>query len=123
MNRRGFSLVEVMVAVTLLAVGVLLLAGGSLSVTRDLVDSRMTTVATGLAQSRLDDLRMWAAAQAPRCSSPRFSSSPAPLTQQGVSMSWEVPASGMVRTVVVITTFDRPGGGTETDSLLGVIQC
>ena len=37
---RGFSLVEVLVAVVILSIGTLMLAGGSLFVTRDLVRRR-----------------------------------------------------------------------------------
>jgi len=122
-NRRGFSLIEVMVALTVLAVGILLLAGGSVYVTRDLVGSRLTTVAMGLAQSRLDDLRMWAAARTPACSAPQFASSPSPLVQQGISLRWEVPTAGSIRTVRVMASYREPGGGATVDTLVGVIQC
>ncbi|MGE0554927.1 MAG: prepilin-type N-terminal cleavage/methylation domain-containing protein [Gemmatimonadales bacterium] len=123
MSRSGFSLIEVMVAVTVLAVGILLLAGGSVYVTRDLVGSRLTTVATGLAQSRLDDLRMWAAARNPACSATQFSSSPGPLVQQGIAITWEVPTTGSIRTVRVMASYREPGGRTNVDTLVGVIQC
>lgn len=122
-NQAGFSLVETLVAVVILGVGMMILAGGSLYATRDLVRSRQATVAAGMAQSRLDELRVFATATTPMCGSPLFSSSVSPVEENGVRMSWIVPSTGANRTVRVIVTYDLGRGRTRTDTLAGRVAC
>lgn len=122
-DRRGFSIVEVLVAVVILTLGTLTLAGGSLFVTRDLVRSQQSTVAAGLAQMRMDDLRARAAATSPPCGSAQFTSSASPQTVQGVTLTWVVPTSGINRMVRVITTYQLAAGRTRTDTLFGSVPC
>ena len=71
-SERGFTLVELLVAIVVLATGVLALAGGSLFVTRDLYRSRMATLAGGQAQAKADELLTYATATSPRCTSTSF---------------------------------------------------
>lgn len=122
-SERGFSLVEMLVAVTVLSIGMLMLAGGSLFVTRDLVRSRQATVATAMAQARLDDLRARAASTSPACTSSQFASSTAATVGNGVSLSWVVPTTGPTRTVRVIAAYRLAAGRAHTDTLSGVIAC
>jgi prepilin-type N-terminal cleavage/methylation domain-containing protein len=119
----GFSLVEVLVAIVVLSVGMMMLAGGSLFVTRDLVRSRQATVASGLAQAQMDDLRARAAATVPRCLSAQFTSSVSPSTTSGVTISWVVPATGVNRVVRVITSYNLGRGRVRADTLAANVAC
>lgn len=55
--RHGFTLVELLVSVTLVTVGALALAGTSAAVMRNLAAGAQQTVAATLAQSRFETLR------------------------------------------------------------------
>ena len=56
---RGFSLLEVLVAVVILSVGLLALASLQLSMIRASADSKAQTVAAGLAKARIESLRSY----------------------------------------------------------------
>ena len=60
-NTRGFTLLEVMIAVIILGLGITALAGGSMLVTRQVGRGKVVTVATQLATQKMDSLRMLAA--------------------------------------------------------------
>lgn len=120
---RGFSLVEVLVALVILAAGVLALAGGSMVVTRDLVRSRQTTRASAALVAKLDALRALAAATVPACQAPGFASSSTAETDEGVTLTWTVPASGTARTVGVVARYTVAAGRIRSDTLYGVIPC
>lgn len=119
----GFTLVEVLVAVVILAVGSLVLAAGLLFVTRDLGRSRLQGIAGNMAQAKLDELRTLALSTAPACGAAAFSSSGSPVSANRVSMSWVVPISGSNRTVRVITWYQLAAGRTRVDTLAGGIGC
>ena len=55
-RRDGFTLVELMVAIIILAVGILGLAGTSAIITRQMGSASRSTVAAAVAQSRFDSL-------------------------------------------------------------------
>ena len=54
---RGVSLIEILVALTILSIGLLALAGASSTVTRMIGDGRWSTVVMGFAQRRVELLR------------------------------------------------------------------
>jgi prepilin-type N-terminal cleavage/methylation domain-containing protein len=122
-GRAGYSLVELLVAVVILATGVLLLAGGSAVITRDLGRSRRSAVAAAAAQAKLEDLRAAAAATLPPCSAAGFASSIAPQLTDGVSLTWTVPTAGPVRTIHVVASYPLGQGRSRSDTLVGVIPC
>jgi Tfp pilus assembly protein PilV len=122
-SEAGFSLVETMVALVVLTSGLLMLAGGSIFVTRDLVRSRQATTAAAIAQDRLDRLRARAASTFPACTSTQFASSTSPVTAYGVTATWTVPTTGINRTVRVITTYAIGTGRYHVDTLSGNIAC
>jgi prepilin-type N-terminal cleavage/methylation domain-containing protein len=125
MSRRtaGFTLVEIMVALVILAVGVLALAGGSLIVSRDLSASRSSTVAANLAQARLDHLRLLAASTTPQCSSRELASSSSPVVSGAVAVSWIVEGAGPERTIRVLTAYSGPSGRERADTIVTVVPC
>lgn len=55
-GRRGFTLVELMVAIIILAIGILGLAGTSAVITRQIGSASRQTIAASIAQSRFDSL-------------------------------------------------------------------
>ena len=122
-SERGLTLVELMVAIVILGIGLMLLAGGSLVVTRDLVRSNRSTLATGQAQAKLDELMVLAASTTTRCSSANFASSTAAVTLNNVTLSWVVPVSGTQRMVNIITTYKLPVNGSHADTLRAMIGC
>lgn len=122
-SERGFSLVELLVAIVVLATGVLAMAGGSLIVTRDLHRSRMTTLAGSRAVGKIDELASYATATSPTCTSANFTSSASAQTANGVTMSWVVSNAGPLRTIRVITSYPLAAGRSKTDTLTASVTC
>ncbi|HJR17192.1 MAG TPA: prepilin-type N-terminal cleavage/methylation domain-containing protein [Gemmatimonadales bacterium] len=102
-GRCGFTLVEVMVAIAVLAIGIMALAGSSSSVTRMIGHGKVETRAAQVAARRMDILRL-AAKAPPRCTNSEFVSG-GPAMSSGVSESWTVPGAGKVRHVRVTVTY------------------
>ncbi len=119
----GFSLVELLVSIVVLSTGVLLLAGGSVFITRNLTRARMNTVAGSLAQAKADELRAVAAVGAPACLSPLFAGSTSPTTSAGITMSWTVSPGLSMRTVRVMTSYPVSPTRIRTDTLTVRVPC
>ena len=120
---RGFTLIEVLVAIVLLTVGVMALVGSSAMVSRMIGRGRGSTVAVQVATARLERLRRIASATSPRCASPQFASDS--TTTSGISERWTVePAvgSGLSRRVIVILAYRDPRGQVR-DTLRTVVLC
>jgi prepilin-type N-terminal cleavage/methylation domain-containing protein len=122
-DRDGFTLVEVIVAIVILAIGSLMLAGGSLFVTRELVRTKGQTSAQALAQSKSDELRAWAASTSPMCGNSNFVSSSTSTVSGPITLSWTVQTSGSQRTVRVFTTYKLGRNRTKTDTLTSFVAC
>lgn len=120
-SRSGFTLVEVMIAVVILSVGVIALVGSSSLVTRMIGQGKRTSAAVQVATSRLEALRAASRSTTPPCLDPAFASG-GPVTTQGMTESWVVPAAGTSRTVLAIVTYSRTSG-VVTDTLLTVVRC
>jgi Tfp pilus assembly protein PilV len=116
----GFTLIKVAVAVVLLSLGILALAGGSATATRMIGRGRESTLAYGVAASRIEWLRQLAGSTWPPCLHPQFATGNA-LTQ-GISEEWTVPATGTTRqiTVALRNPLHRLA---SYDSVLTVIAC
>jgi len=117
-NEKGFTLVELLVAVVILAVGVLALVGSSASVTRMIGSGKHTTNATLVAERRLEALRYQALGSSPLCSA--LASGTA--TGTGYSEQWTVSGAGASRTLTAQVIYqDQPG--TDTLALTTMIGC
>lgn len=81
-DRRGFSLIEVVIAILILAVGVLGLAATSTVVTRQIGGGAQQNAAAFLAASRLEAMR------ARNCTS--LTSAAAPVKTNGINEQWTV---------------------------------
>ncbi len=122
-GRRGFSLVELLVSIVILSTGVLMLAGGSIFVTRSLMRARINTVAGAMAQAKADQLRAAAAIGSPACFAPQFLSPSGPTTANGVTLWWTVSDGASVRTLRVFTNYRVSPTATRTDTLTTQVPC
>lgn len=89
--RGGFSLIELMVAIVLLSVGMLALAGSAATIVRTMASAEMETQRTQLVHSRMDALRSGGCGQVGSGSA----------TSGGISLSWtsEAIPRGVVVTI------------------------
>lgn len=119
-TERGFTLIEVLVAVVMLTVGVLALVGSSAMVTRMIGSGKSSTDVGQRAQARVDYLRQLAAGTATPCTAAGFTSGS--VTSGGVTEKWVVPNAGDGRTVIV-TMRHRTAYNTRTDTVQAHILC
>jgi prepilin-type N-terminal cleavage/methylation domain-containing protein len=119
--RSGFTLIEVLVAVTILAVGVVALAGSSATVTRMIGRGQSDTRAAQLATLQVEALRLVAYSTTPRCTA---LANGGPTTTDHITLSWTVTvsASGTGRNVSVTASY-ATGRGTHTEVLTTQIEC
>jgi len=96
----GFTIVEVIAAIIILAVGVLATAGSAAMVTRMIGEGKQATRMAVMTSKRLEALRLAAYSSIPPCTSPRFTSG-GPVTSTGMTEIWFVPAAGNLRAVSV----------------------
>jgi prepilin-type N-terminal cleavage/methylation domain-containing protein len=118
-SRSGFTLIEVLVAVTILAVGVVAMAGSAAAVTRMIGRGKIDTRATQLATDQLERLRRAAYFTTPRCTA---LASGGPRDTTNVSLAWTVVVNGTGRTVTVSATYNTTRG-SRTDVLTTYIEC
>ena len=102
---RGFTLVETLVAIVVLGLGVLPMAGVAMLSTRLLIQGKSATLATTITVSRIEDLRR-AAGRAPACAAVTSGSIG---HSGGVMEDWSVSGGGNLRTVQVVVTYPVPG--------------
>ena len=118
--RSGFTLIEVLVAVTVLAVGVVAMAGSAGAVTRMISRGKFDTRAVQLATQRVEMLRRAAYFATPRCTG--LASGGPVTTPDHVTLSWTVAVTPTGRNVTVSATY-ATGRGTRTEVLTTYIEC
>ncbi|GAC1647886.1 MAG: hypothetical protein NVS4B6_22580 [Mycobacterium sp.] len=111
---RGFTLVELLIAVIILSIGVLGLAGTSGMVVRTIGVTRLQTQAAQVAQSRVETMR------STRGSCASFANGSA--TTNGMSESWTVAVSGSAVDVNESVTFNT-AYGSRTQGYHTMIAC
>jgi prepilin-type N-terminal cleavage/methylation domain-containing protein len=112
---RGFSLVEILVALTILSVGLLGLAAASATVTRLLGDGRWTTTTMSAATRRIELLRS-AAGDSAGCAALSGGSATLP---GGLVERWAIaPGTRSVAIDVIVS-----GRRSRVDTLSAVIPC
>jgi prepilin-type N-terminal cleavage/methylation domain-containing protein len=120
-TRTGVTLVEVLIAIVVLGIGILALAGSSGLATRMIGSGRMETLAAVRAASRIELLRAAANSTTPHCQGPSFSSS-GPVLSGALAESWAVAPSGSLRGVRVIVSY-RTVHGPRSALLESKISC
>lgn len=117
----GMTLVEVLIALILLGVGIVALAGSSSMVSRMIGHGKAETHAALAASRRMEMLRAAAASTTPRCTAPSFASG-GPVLVDGATEAWIVPAGGAVRRIRVTVTY-LTVRGSRSATLETDIQC
>ncbi len=116
---RGFTIAEVLVAIVLLSVGFLAVAGSSGAVARMLAHGRRSSGAATVAVSRMDWLRRESNRTDPRCS--LLANGTQAYTGR-VTETWSVTGTGRSRTVMVIVSYPTNRGMT-VDTVRGTLEC
>ncbi|MFN2318025.1 MAG: prepilin-type N-terminal cleavage/methylation domain-containing protein [Gemmatimonadales bacterium] len=119
-NQRGFSIVEVLVAIIILTIGLLALAQSSGAVTTMIGRGKQDTQASLAAQQQLERLRQVANSTTPKCTALANGSATGPAT--GTTTAWTVSGSGDSRTVAVTVTY-RISRGTRTETVRAILGC
>jgi prepilin-type N-terminal cleavage/methylation domain-containing protein len=122
----GFTLVEVLVAVTILGVGIIGLVGSSAMVTRMIGRGQKATRAAQVASQRLEKLRLLAYSTNPKCTAGGFANGTAAagtMGVSGVSEAWTIVATGKQRTITEIVSYKTARGQTHSETLKTAIEC
>ena len=89
-DRGGFTIIEVLVAISILTVGILAMMGTSVAVQRLITRGRRVTQATQLGEQILDSLRLKANENLQACTG--LVSNATGYTRQAVTVKWNVGA-------------------------------
>ena len=122
-NRRGFTIVEILVAVIVLSIGVLALAGTLGTITRMMSNGQQKTRAATVAASILDSLRNKAYSSIPKCSGLSNGSESTNRYGTRYTSSWTVSqtASGTSRDVRIVVSYPV-GPRVLRDTLISTIH-
>jgi prepilin-type N-terminal cleavage/methylation domain-containing protein len=112
-TERGFTLVEIVVSLLVLAVGLLAMTSTSALVTRMAGDAFRRTVVAELAASRIEVIRSRA-----RCIGETGRDS-----TQYADLTWELVPMGDLATVRVIATSRRAARGARVDTIETILSC
>jgi prepilin-type N-terminal cleavage/methylation domain-containing protein len=125
-GERGFTIVEVVVAVLVLSIGVTALVGTSALATRQIGRGRVVTIANQVATQRLEFLRREARrVPGSPCTTAGTAFSNGSATTRGITESWTIQtvgALGNARTVRVTVQYPRVGG-TSSFTLSTIVGC
>ena len=118
-DSRGFTLIEVMIAIVVLAIGVTALVGSSAVVTRMIGQGKISTQAVQAISQRMEQLRATAYSTTPNCTGLAAGSA---TTANGVTTTWTITANGELRTIRVIVNYPTTAG-TDADTVSTIIRC
>ena len=121
-NERGFTLVEVLMAIIVLGIGVTALVGSSAMVTRMVGAGKSETIVAQMANDRIETLRALAFSTATHCTAAGFASGGPITNSYGARERWVVSVAGKVASVSDTVTH-RVARGTHTDVLTTRIEC
>ena len=114
-----FTILEVLIALIILGVGIVALAGSSALVTRMIGQGRRTTRGVQAAQRRLELLRQQAGRTTPACTALSGGSA---TSFDGIREAWEVATIGRARLLRLMVTYPT-ARGTVTDTLVTAVPC
>lgn len=121
-SQRGFTLIEVMIAVVLLTIGVMALVSGSAMTSRMIGRGRNSTMVAQVATSRGDVLRRMAASTTPGCTSGALADG---IDTTGhIVEQWDlqgVPGDN-ARDVIMSFAY-RTSRGPRTDTMVITLYC
>jgi type IV pilus assembly protein PilV len=115
-DRSGFTLVELMVAMMLLSVGMLALASSSAVVIKQMTEAGTMSVASSVAQTRMERLRTAAST----CAAAAAVNGNA--TTRGVTESWTITPMTRSAQLSVTVTYDTKRGN-RSQTYLSMVPC
>lgn len=118
-GRSGFTIVEVLVAVMILGVGIVAMAGTSGMVTRMIGRGKVEGRVTQLATQRIERLRVTAYSATPKCAG---LAGGGPVASGRLTESWTVAVDGTGRLINVTVSYPTPRG-TRSRTLTAYIEC
>jgi prepilin-type N-terminal cleavage/methylation domain-containing protein len=125
-SERGFTLVEVLIAVVVLGIGVTALVGSSALVTRMVGRGISETKAAEAATKRLESMRLLAYSTTPRCTAGTFANGGPQYSGAGNSIRerWIITVSAATKTgTITDTVTHRTATGTHTDVITTRVEC
>lgn len=120
-NKNGFTMIEIIMAIVVLAFGILVLCSSASGISRMLGSGQSKTRSAAVASARVEYLRNVAMSTNPACTSPSLTGGTA-AQPAGVTEDWTVTGSGSIRVVQVIVKY-RNGPRSQADTLGAVISC
>jgi len=111
--RRGFTLIEMIIAIIVMSIGIMALAGTASYVAAQMGGGNAQTIAAALASKVTDSLA------ARRCSALVSGSQ----TRRGVTVTWTVDDSSRTKWVTEQVQYKPKRGATKTVNYVTVIQC
>jgi prepilin-type N-terminal cleavage/methylation domain-containing protein len=117
-NTRGFTLIEIVIAIVILSVGVLGMAGTAGLVSRMIGQGKRNTQAGAVTMQRMELLRQSALSTTPHCTALAGGTS----TANAMTETWTVTGAGASRRVQIIVTY-RTTRGTRADTVKTVVLC
>jgi len=118
-NRRGFTLIEIMVAITLLSVGLLGMAGLTVGIMRGNSLSNQVTTATALAQAKMEDIKRvgYSRATGGKSTEDYNNISGYPLYKRVTDVFVDTPELGM-KTVTITVSWDSDASSIAVETIL-----
>lgn len=120
---KGFTIIEIMLAVVVLSVGVMALVGSSALATRMIGRGNKSTEVVQVATARAELLRSYAAATSPACTNANVKTD-SNTTPSGIGEKWVLLGNAGDLTRDVRLTFSyRVPKGTRTDTMMITLYC
>ena len=122
-GEKGFTIIEIMLAVVVLSVGVMALVGSSALATRMIGRGNKSTEVVQVATARAELLRTYAAATSPGCTDAKVKTD-SNTTASGIGEKWVLLGNAGDLTRDVRLTFSyRVPKGTRTDTMMITLYC
>ena len=122
-SERGFTIIEILLAIVVLSVGVMALVGSSALATRMIGRGNKSSEVAQVALARAELLRTYAAQTSPGCTNANVKSDSS-TTASGIGEKWTLLGAAGDNTRDVRMTFSyRVPSGTRTDTMMITLYC